>query len=75
VLQGREDRLVPAGGTRLLAELQPGWPVHLLNGVGHVPQIEAPQRTASLLLPFLDGLPRAAVSTTTTGTDALAGAS
>ena len=74
VLQGREDRLVPAGGTSLLAALQPGWPVHLLDGVGHVPQIEAPARTAALLLPFLDGLGRAATSAEP-GTDVLAGAS
>ena len=71
VLQGREDRLVPAAGTELLAHLQPAWPVHLLDGVGHVPQIEAPERTAALLLPFLDGLP----ATPSTGTDVLAGAS
>lgn len=55
VLQGTEDRLVPAAGVRQLAALQPGWPVHLLEGVGHVPQIEAPDRTAALLLPFLEG--------------------
>ena len=64
VLQGREDQLVPPGGTRVLAQLQPDWPVHLLDGVGHVPQIEAPERTASLLLPFLDslrGAPQAAL--------------
>jgi pimeloyl-ACP methyl ester carboxylesterase len=75
VLQGREDRLVPAGGTEQLADLQPGWAVHLLDGVGHVPQIEAPERTAGLLLPFLDGLARTASPESTTGTDLLAGAS
>jgi pimeloyl-ACP methyl ester carboxylesterase len=75
VLQGREDRLVPAGGTSLLAELQPGWPVHLLDGVGHVPQIEAPQRTAELLLPFLDGLQPAAAPAGSSSSDLLAGAS
>lgn len=57
VLQGRLDQLVPASGTAQLAALQPDWPVHLLDGVGHVPQIEAPDRTAALLLPFLDALP------------------
>jgi len=54
VLQGTQDRLVPATGVRQLAGLQPGWPVHLLDGIGHAAQIEAPQRTADLLLPFLD---------------------
>lgn len=57
VLQGELDRLVPAAGVRQLATLQPGWPVHLLDGVGHVPQIEDPSRTAALLLPWLDALP------------------
>lgn len=57
VLQGTLDRLLPAAGVRQLATLQPDWPVHLLDGIGHVPQIEAPARTAELLQPFLDALP------------------
>ena len=57
VLQGDLDRLVPPSGVAQLAELQPHWPVHLLDGVGHVPQIEAPARTSGLLLPWLDSLP------------------
>lgn len=57
VLQGERDRLVPASGVRQLAGLQPGWAVHLLDGLGHVPQIEDPARTADLLLPFLSLLP------------------
>lgn len=57
VLQGELDRLVPASGVAQLTALQPDWPVHLLDGVGHVPQIEAPERTAALLLPWLRALP------------------
>jgi pimeloyl-ACP methyl ester carboxylesterase len=57
VLQGREDRLVPHAGVRQLAALQPGWPVHVLDGLGHVPQVEDPLGTAELLLPFLRALP------------------
>jgi pimeloyl-ACP methyl ester carboxylesterase len=71
VLQGEQDRLVPVSGVRQLAALQPDWPVHLLDGVGHVPQIEAPRRTADLLLPWLGSLPT--VGAASTGT--LAGAS
>ena len=59
VLQGRQDRLVPVSGVAQLATLQPDWTLHLLDGVGHVPQIEAPQRTADLLLPWLSDLPQA----------------
>lgn len=70
VLQGQGDRLVPASGVRQLAALQPGWPVHLLPGVGHVPQVEAPAAAAALLLPFLAALPLHARSART-----LAGAS
>jgi pimeloyl-ACP methyl ester carboxylesterase len=71
VLQGAADRLVPASGVHQLAALQPGWPVHVLEGVGHVPQVEAPQASAALLLPFLDGLPLQSVG----APDTLAGAS
>ena len=71
VLQGAGDRLVPAAGVRQLAALQPSWPVHLLEGVGHVPQVEAPAETAALLLPFLRALPARRAYTC----DPLAGAS
>lgn len=53
VLQGALDRLVPAGGVRQLAVLQPTWEVHVLPGVGHVPQIELPGRTAELVVDWL----------------------
>lgn len=56
VLQGTRDRLVPPGGVRQLAALQPSWAVHLLDDVGHVPQVEDPALTAELLLPFLDSV-------------------
>ena len=49
---------MPVSGVAQLAALQPDWTLHLLDGVGHVPQIEAPQRTADLLLPWLSALPR-----------------
>lgn len=75
VLQGVLDRLVPASGVRQLAALQPGWAVHLLEDLGHVPQIEAPERTAELLLPFLDTLSAAPDVCSAGSTDSLAGAS
>ena len=59
-----------------LAELQPTWTLHLLDGVGHVPQIEAPRRTAELLLPWLRPPLEPAPDLTAPGpTDPLAGAS
>jgi pimeloyl-ACP methyl ester carboxylesterase len=54
VLQGALDRLVPRSGLGQLAALQPTWPIEVLDGVGHVPQIETPQRTAELILGWLD---------------------
>jgi pimeloyl-ACP methyl ester carboxylesterase len=79
VLQGQLDRLVPPSGVDQLAELQPTWEVHRLDGLGHVPQIEDPQRTADLLLPWLSSLPvdlRSAADLSASGsTDLLAGAS
>jgi pimeloyl-ACP methyl ester carboxylesterase len=74
VLQGTLDRLVPASGLKQLAALQPGWSVHLLDGIGHVPQVEDPLRTAELLLPFLASLPTSGASTAGSA-DSLAGAS
>ncbi len=59
VLQGRLDRLVPVTGVAQLLALQPDWTLHLLDDVGHVPQIEAPRLTADLLLPWLSSLPQA----------------
>ena len=59
VLQGRHDRLVPVSGVAQLTSLQPDWTLHLLDDVGHVPQIEAPRLTADLLLPWLSSLPAA----------------
>ena len=79
VLQGELDRLVPPSGVEQLAELQPDWEVHRLDGLGHVPQIEDPRRTAALLLPWLSTLPvdlgSAADLSAAGSTDLLAGAS
>jgi hypothetical protein len=82
VLQGKVDRLVPVSGVAQLSSLQPDWTLHLLDDVGHVPQIEAPQRTADLLLPWLSDLPLASSTLEPTTdlasggpTDLLAGAS
>jgi pimeloyl-ACP methyl ester carboxylesterase len=64
VLQGAQDRLLPRSGLDQLAVLQPSWPVEVLDGVGHVPQIEIPERTADLVLGWLGRL-RDGVATTT----------
>jgi pimeloyl-ACP methyl ester carboxylesterase len=57
VLQGALDRLAARGGLEQLRALRPDWPVHVLDDVGHVPQIEAPDRTAGLVLDWLSRVP------------------
>jgi pimeloyl-ACP methyl ester carboxylesterase len=42
VIWGEADRLCPAGGAELLAERLPHARIEMLPGIGHTPQIEAP---------------------------------
>ncbi len=64
VLQGAQDRLLPRSGLGQLAVLQPSWPVEVLDGVGHVPQIEIPERTADIVLGWLAQLRDGAATAT-----------
>ena len=43
-IHGRQDRLVPVGYARAAARAHPWWELRVLPGVGHVPQMEAPER-------------------------------
>jgi pimeloyl-ACP methyl ester carboxylesterase len=54
VLHGELDRLVPVACSRALVASRPDWSLDVLDGVGHVPQIEVPERTASLVLSWLE---------------------
>jgi pimeloyl-ACP methyl ester carboxylesterase len=49
---GDRDRLVLARGAQRLLDAVPGARLELLNGIGHCPQIEAPDRFAEILLGF-----------------------
>ena len=44
VIHGRQDRFVPAAFAWAATEAHPDWMVRVLPGVGHVPQLEAPER-------------------------------
>ena len=55
LVQGTEDRLVPLAASRALAELRPDWRLAVLDGVGHVPQLEAPERFLATVAGWLDG--------------------
>ena len=51
---GTRDRMCPHRGARVLSEALPGARVELLDGCGHCPQLEAPERLAELLAGFPD---------------------
>lgn len=46
LIHGEKDRLVPVSAGRALAAAEPSWTYDEIPGVGHTPQIEAPQRVA-----------------------------
>lgn len=56
VLWGREDVLIPVANATRFAEGIPGAVVVTAEGVGHVPQEEAPTDSAAMVRTFLDGL-------------------
>jgi len=42
VIHGSLDRLVPVAAARELGRRRPDWELKVLEGVGHVPMMEAP---------------------------------
>jgi len=61
IVQGTKDRLVPLAASRATAALRPDWSLAVFEGVGHVPQLEAPERFVETVLGWLDGKGRDAV--------------
>ncbi len=57
VIHGREDRLVPLGFAMGALEMRPEWAFRLIPKVGHVPQMEAPQRWLSAVEDWIERLP------------------
>jgi pimeloyl-ACP methyl ester carboxylesterase len=53
MIQGDQDRLVPVSAARDVAARHPGWRYVELEGVGHVPQLQVPERVAGEVLDFL----------------------
>lgn len=53
IMWGARDRILPAHHIDEAMRVYPHAEVHLLSGVGHMPQIECPKRFADLLLVFL----------------------
>jgi pimeloyl-ACP methyl ester carboxylesterase len=56
LVHGTKDRLVPVGAARRTAGLNPEWRTALLEGIGHTPQLEAPEEVLGHLKPWLDSL-------------------
>lgn len=53
VVHGTHDRLVSLASVEALAELRPDWQLSVLDGIGHVPQLEAPELTTELIEEWL----------------------
>jgi pimeloyl-ACP methyl ester carboxylesterase len=57
VIHGREDRLVPLHYAQTALAGHPGWEMRLLPKVGHIPQMEAPDRWLAAVGDWLARLP------------------
>ena len=53
IVQGDRDRLVQLAAARALAAARPDWSLEVLEGVGHVPQLETPERFLAVVEPWL----------------------
>jgi pimeloyl-ACP methyl ester carboxylesterase len=53
ILQGDRDRLVRVAAARALAAARPDWRLEVLDGLGHVPQLEDPERFLALVEPWI----------------------
>jgi pimeloyl-ACP methyl ester carboxylesterase len=53
LVHGTHDRLVSRAAADKVAEANPGWEYLLLEGVGHTPQLEVPDRFAAEVLGWL----------------------
>jgi pimeloyl-ACP methyl ester carboxylesterase len=49
LLHGTRDRLVPVGLARAIASDCPDWQLQILEGIGHVPQLQAPERFVEIV--------------------------
>jgi pimeloyl-ACP methyl ester carboxylesterase len=65
LLHGERDRLVPVAAARAAARANPSWSLVVLPGVGHVPQLEAPQDSARVITEWLGSAGRAAADSAT----------
>jgi len=55
VIHGADDRLVPVASAVTAARGHDNWRLEVLDGLGHIPQMEAPQRWLQVVEPWLEG--------------------
>jgi len=53
LLHGAKDRLVPLTAARQTARLRPDWTLEVLDDIGHIPQLEAPDLIATTITHWL----------------------
>ena len=53
LIHGERDRLVPMGAARRMAATHPRWRFEIARGVGHVPMLEAPSWTTSVIYDWM----------------------
>lgn len=56
VVQGDRDRLVSPEAAEAAVRRRQDWRLELLEDVGHIPQLEVPERLAAMVTAWLDGL-------------------
>lgn len=60
LMHGDRDRLVPIASARAAAKANPSWQFEVAEGIGHVPQLEAPEWTADRILTWIAAHPEMA---------------
>jgi pimeloyl-ACP methyl ester carboxylesterase len=53
LLHGEKDRLIPLEAAEAAAQLRPDWTFEVLEDIGHVPQLEAPDRVVETITRWL----------------------
>jgi pimeloyl-ACP methyl ester carboxylesterase len=56
LIHGTRDRLVPMAAGEDTARVRPDWTLEILDGVGHVPQLQVPERWLGVVNGWLDRL-------------------
>lgn len=63
LIHGEADRLVSLRVAKSVADANPHWRFEVARGIGHVPQLEAPEWTAALVLEWLESVDSVASAT------------